>query len=525
MAKKGSLKKRSKREEEEVVEDLDLDVEDYAVEDEDVVHNRRSKAQGKEREELAAVLPSDAHKLEGYDDDDDERGAHLEEEALALEVNKSMRRKVIESDFDVGGITAGAKRKRSSETSKTLNVAPVIEAVERDYAALSSSERIAIVQKESPEMIKMLEEMRQYLAEVKELAKPLQELLFQRRLSDADRSLVQFLETKVQLMLSYCMHVTFYLLLKTEGKKVAGHPVIDNLVEIRVYLEKLFPLEEKLHYSLNRLLSGKTTAAAHLDSLRPLQHNERGSLAANTEGKKNRKQLEAIKKADEIEKEELATMNRIRAKKSDITNEASSFDRKTAVSALGYHEDEDQYFAKLTAGDDEEEEQGLSLIERLRKRQRALTDTTNINNNDFDEDDDTGVVDDDDDDFDDDDDDGAEDDLLSEGEDEDEGNYETLLEEEHERELQQAADQSRPRPKLVEPVVERRKTSKKIETHRGLTKSRPKDRKTPRTAQRRKYEKGMRIHKAQTRTVQPEPEGGFIGVSSIKSGVTQSVRF
>ncbi|PWV05906.1 hypothetical protein C3747_123g62 [Trypanosoma cruzi] len=180
MPKKNSLKKRTRREveEEEIVEDLDLDVDEYNVEEEDVIHNRRGKAKRDEQAELAAVLPSDAHKFEGYDDDDDERGAHLEEETLALEANKSMRRRVIESDFDVGGITSGMKRKTNGESDAELNVAPVVEAVERDYAALSSSERMSIVQKESPELIKMLEEMKQYLAEVKELAKPLQELFF-----------------------------------------------------------------------------------------------------------------------------------------------------------------------------------------------------------------------------------------------------------------------------------------------------------------------------------------------------------
>ncbi|RNF25548.1 U3 small nucleolar RNA-associated protein 3 [Trypanosoma conorhini] len=324
-------------------------------------------------------------------------------------------------------------------------------------------------------------------------------------------------------MLSYCMHVTFYLLLKTEGKKVLGHPVIDNLVEIRVYLEKLFPLEEKLQYSLNRLLSGKTTAAARLDTLRPLQHNERGALAANKEARKNRKQLEAMKEAEEIEKEELATMNRIRTKKSAALDDISSLDRKAMVSALGYREDEDQYFAKLAAGSDEDEEvQGLSLIERLRRRQRSLADEVAGNPDGSDgEGEDGGVM------VEDDDEEAisGEDDLLSEGEDGEEGDYEVLLEEEQERLKRARTEASRPKPQLAEPEVDRRKTSKKIETHRGLTKSRPKDRKTPRTAQRRKYEKGMRIHKAQTRTFQPEPEGGFIGVPSIKSKVTQSVRF
>ncbi|CBH17801.1 hypothetical protein, conserved [Trypanosoma brucei gambiense DAL972] len=518
--KRLSKRLRRKEEQEEIIEDLDLDVEDYEIEEDDVVHNRRSKVKDK-GDGVNGVLPVDAHKLEGFDDDDDEKGAHLEEERLALEVNKTMRKNTVDSDFDVGGISAGTKRKRTPEFNVTQSVAPVIEAVERDYAALTSSERLSIVQKESPEMIKMLEEMKRYLAEVRELGDPLHELLFRRRLSSADRSLVQFLETKVQLMLSYCMHVTFYLLMKTEGKKVAGHPVIDNLVEIRVYLEKLFHMEEKLQYSLNRLLSGKTTAVAHLDTLRPLQCNERVSMTTNKDAKKSRKQLEAMKEAEEIEKEEMATMNRIRTKKSGSLDEVTPVDSKAAASVLGYHEDEDQFFAKLAATEsDEDGEEGLSLVERLKKRQRALAkgsddadDEGNRNGNVIVDDDDDGSYDQE----------GCEDELLSEGVNE-EGEYETLLEEERDRQKRRVAT-LQPKRELIEPAVDRRKTTKKIETHRGLTKSRPKDRKTPRTAQRRKYEKGLRIHKTQTRTVQPEPEGGFVGVPLLKSRVTQSVRF
>ncbi|KAG8342765.1 U3 small nucleolar RNA-associated protein 3 [Trypanosoma vivax] len=442
-----------------------------------------------------------------------------------MELNKNMRRRTIDADFDVGGLSAGARRKRKG-ADLAQAVAPAIEAVERDYAALSSSERLAIVQKESPEMVKMLEEMKRYLSEVEELARPLQELFFQRRLSTADQNLVQFLETKVQLMLSYCMHVLFYLLMKMEGKKVAGHPVIDNLVEIRVYLEKLFQLEERLQYSLNRLLSGKAPSAAHVDSLRPVQRNERIPQSTNNEAKMNRKKLEAAKKAEDVEREEMTTMNRIQSKKSDLLNDEQPFDRKTAVSMLSYHEDEDQLFSRLAgdSDDDDDGDRGATLIERLRKRQRALTenDGKSRTHENGDGRGARGVVADDDSNFCEEIDEEGE--MLSEGESEGEGDYEVLLEEEQNRKRMRMAE-SKPAVRFVEPEVDRRKNTKNIENHRGLTKPRPRDRKTPRTAQRRKYEKGMRIHKAQVRTVRPEPEGGFVGVPSIKSGVTQSIRF
>ena len=38
-------------------------------------------------------------------------------------------------------------------------------------------------------------------------------------------------------MLSYCVNIVFYLLLKAEGRPVGDHPVVLRLVEIRTYLE------------------------------------------------------------------------------------------------------------------------------------------------------------------------------------------------------------------------------------------------------------------------------------------------
>ena len=40
-----------------------------------------------------------------------------------------------------------------------------------------------------------------------------------------------------------------------QGKPVKDHPVIKRLVELRVYIQKLAPLEKKLKYNIERLLA------------------------------------------------------------------------------------------------------------------------------------------------------------------------------------------------------------------------------------------------------------------------------
>ncbi len=47
---------------------------------------------------------------------------------------------------------------------------------------------------------------------------------------------VSYLEAKNLLLLSYCTHIVFYLLLKAEGRPVRTHPVIGRLLQIRAYL-------------------------------------------------------------------------------------------------------------------------------------------------------------------------------------------------------------------------------------------------------------------------------------------------
>lgn len=47
---------------------------------------------------------------------------------------------------------------------------------------------------------------------------------------------VSYLEAKHLLLLHYCTAITFYLLLKAEGRPVQAHPVVARLVELRAYL-------------------------------------------------------------------------------------------------------------------------------------------------------------------------------------------------------------------------------------------------------------------------------------------------
>ncbi|XBI21287.1 hypothetical protein VPH35_062425 [Triticum aestivum] len=61
------------------------------------------------------------------------------------------------------------------------------------------------------------------------------------------------LEAKHHLLLSYCQGLVYYLLRKAKGLPVDGHPVVRSLVEIRLFLEKISPIDKKMEYQIQKL--------------------------------------------------------------------------------------------------------------------------------------------------------------------------------------------------------------------------------------------------------------------------------
>jgi U3 small nucleolar RNA-associated protein 3 len=459
--------------------DLDVDVPDVEEPNEEnqVLHNRKKVR----KERVGKVLPSDAHKNKEFDGEN-----ALEEEAIALQTSKEIRKRERESDFGLPrDVEVSASAARASQ--------PIpIEVVEREYDSLSSDERLAMLRRDSPEVEKLLVELKANLSEIRQMSDPLRKMLHERKIATKDKQLVSFLEMKVQLMISYCMHIMFYLLLKLEGKQVKGHPVLARLVELRVYFEKVHPLQVKLQYSLNRLLSGAVSAKANTSALRPVRESDSGlfdpqkrPVSSNREALQHAK---ARREAEELEKEELSAMTRVQKRKPKI-----DLSEETQIRE-GYHEEGDQFFQQLVT-EEEDDEQPVPLIERLRGRKIAAPSHVTPSES------------------------GDDEESLAE----DDGDFEALVEQERIREAESAKVIPTHATKSRE--VDRRQIGKKIESHRGLTKSRPKDRKTPRTSQRRKYERGLQVAKAQTKSAAAEPVGGFIGTTTFKSNVVHSTKF
>ena len=621
----------------DLYEDLDLNVEEDIAPlsrskkpqqniEEDIVFDRKTKTNNKRRlagadnddddmdddeaaykSQLLAVHPRDAHHdaregvrgaflgkkpvgkkgmskrdAELFDDDDDDDD--LDEGVLAAQMSRQDRKRLAEEDYDIGlpeGLSGNVLPEEPEDDDNeddNNNQEDVINmqvnSVASRFAALSSSERLKMISKQSPEVAKLMEELEKNLADLKDVFGPLRSALFERKKSlqtAGDSMLLEFLETKVQLMLSYCVHILFYLLLKVEGAKVEGHPVLKRLVEIRVYLEKLHPVELRLQHSINRLLSGVSSSAAEqqgarLTKVRNLLENDEAAKSGKYVAKKTapviddlrqRRRAEAL--ADEMkamEKEEERTMQRKRMTRSETAKFTGALDQVALDSNM--QEEEDQYLANASsflgsntaaAFDDDDDNNNnnntnsSSLIERLRARKQqaqklqqdsAASNLISGNNNKQNqkelkkrlraarENDEENIV-------------GSksgdvyDDPDVYNNDDEDEDDdvldFDELEQEQEEREAQQRAEKRhRAENPYEEPTADRREVDQDITKHRGLTKARPKDRKNPRANQRRKFNVGLRAAKAQNKRVADGAERET-GSAPLKTHVVHSTKF
>ena len=109
-----------------------------------------------------------------------------------------------------------------------------METVAGDGSGLNEAARLRIVEADAPELQALLAEFQESLKEAKERLEPVLEVARKRQLTNDGG--VRLLELKLQLLLSYCINLAFYLMLKSQGRAVRTHPVIDALRRHRLLL-------------------------------------------------------------------------------------------------------------------------------------------------------------------------------------------------------------------------------------------------------------------------------------------------
>lgn len=212
------------------------------------------EAANEEEQEVLRLQAARAGRLQaadfGLDDEEEEEeGAGSEDEGDAAEDADMLERVVHQAG------PSGRPRAASSAGGAAVE----IETVAKNLDALSSEERLAVIMADAPELVALLAELRQSLDEVRHRVGPLLREVREGGLATAEG--VSYLEAKHLLLLSYCSHIVFYLMLKAEGRPLRDHPVIGRLVQLRSYLEKIRPIDKQLKYQMEKLI--KAAQLAH----------------------------------------------------------------------------------------------------------------------------------------------------------------------------------------------------------------------------------------------------------------------
>eukprot|EP00501_MAST-03F_sp_TOSAG23-6_P000721 GSMAST32.ASY1.ANO1.749.1 assembled CDS len=161
-----------------------------------------------------------------------------------------------------------AKKTKSSRNKADFKI-------ERHVVAskMSTSAKLQRILTDAPELLTLLDDFKSKSEQLKGTVEPLIQKVKEGGL--ATEKGLSYLDVKFHLILSYCINVGFYMLLKSKGISVKDHPVIDQLIHLRVLMDKLKPVDKKLKYQIDKLLkvdltsveSEKTSGKADADAL------------------------------------------------------------------------------------------------------------------------------------------------------------------------------------------------------------------------------------------------------------------
>ncbi|XVF39667.1 hypothetical protein PTKIN_Ptkin01aG0051700 [Pterospermum kingtungense] len=115
------------------------------------------------------------------------------------------------------------------------------------------------LKEEANQLVAVLKEMKAGLDVVTTKVQALTAKVKANSLPTADG--ISYLESKHLLLLNYCQSLVYYLLRKAKGYSIEGHPVVRSLVEIRLFLEKIRPIDKKLQYQIQKLTRACSSAA------------------------------------------------------------------------------------------------------------------------------------------------------------------------------------------------------------------------------------------------------------------------
>ncbi|GJP48586.1 hypothetical protein CLOM_g7869 [Closterium sp. NIES-68] len=194
---------------------------------------------------------------EGEEEEEEEEGEEEGEETMMDKVEKGEGKKSLGKEVGKEG-DKGSDKKSGKVLERKGRGAAVVERVVKDVSLLTKEEQMAALMSDAPELVGLLSDLKTTLKELNTKVLPLLQQV--REGEYATENGVSYLEAKHGLLLHYCCCLLFFLLLRAEGKPVRDHPVVSRLVELRLFLEKIRPIDKKLQYQIEKLLKLASSA-------------------------------------------------------------------------------------------------------------------------------------------------------------------------------------------------------------------------------------------------------------------------
>lgn len=121
-------------------------------------------------------------------------------------------------------------------------------------------------EKQASQLTALLKEMKEGLDNVK---RKIQTLTAKVKNQDSTADGFSYLEAKNLLLLNYCQSLVYYLLRKAKGYSIEEHPVVRSIVEIRLCLEKIRPIDKKQQYQIQKLIKASESATSNTGEKEP----------------------------------------------------------------------------------------------------------------------------------------------------------------------------------------------------------------------------------------------------------------
>ncbi|XP_039281412.1 something about silencing protein 10 isoform X2 [Nilaparvata lugens] len=182
----------------------------------------------------------------GFSKEAEEEQALMEEkEARTLQMKLASQMENVDL---LGAITKSvvskSKEEASSDESDEEAFKMEDEMIKQDLSKLTKREKLALLQKQSPEFLGLVGDFKERLKFVIDVLMPVSKLIDSGHIA-RDSPASRYVSTKTAVSLNYCINLIFYLLLKRKGVDIKGHPVTERILAFRKTLEQLDNLESQ----------------------------------------------------------------------------------------------------------------------------------------------------------------------------------------------------------------------------------------------------------------------------------------